>query len=369
LPVRKEASHERNPTLSAALLASAIAISSGTLAADRNVLQVVTPAAVSLPVEGELSSLGSATGWLNTQPLTAESLRGKVVLIDFWTYTCINWLRTLPYVRAWAEKYKDQGLVVIGVHSPEFEFEKNFNNVRHAVKGVNVDYPVAVDSDHALWRAFRNEYWPALYFADAQGRIRHHQFGEGDYERSEKVIQQLLGEAGKTGIGNELVNVNGRGAEAAADWGSLKSPENYVGYERTQNFASPGGALLDQRRVYAAPARLRLNHWALTGDWTVEKGAALLNQANGRIAYRFHARDLHLVMGPTVRGTSVRFRVLVDGQPPGAAHGLDIDDQGYGTVTEQRLHQLIRQPKPIADRQFEIEFLDPDVQAFAFTFG
>jgi hypothetical protein len=260
-------------------------------------------------------------------------------------------------------------LVVIGVHSPEFEFEKNLDNVRHAVKGVNVDYPVAVDSDHALWRAFRNEYWPALYFADAQGRIRHHQFGEGDYERSEKVIQQLLGEAGKTGIGNELVNVNGRGAEAAADWGSLKSPENYVGYERTQNFASPGGALLDQRRVYAAPARLRLNHWALTGDWTVEKGAALLNQANGRIAYRFHARDLHLVMGPTVRGTSVRFRVLVDGQPPGAAHGLDIDDQGYGTVTEQRLYQLIRQPKPIADRQFEIEFLDPDVQAFAFTFG
>jgi len=316
-----------------------------------------------------LASLRTANGWLNSEPLTAAGLRGKVVLIDFWTYTCINWLRTLPYVRAWAEKYRDRGLVVIGVHSPEFSFEKNIDNVRRAAKDMKVDYPVAVDSEHAIWRAFNNAYWPALYFVDAKGQIRHHQFGEGEYEQSERMIQRLLAEAGVSGIGDELVSVDGRGAEAAADWNSLKSPENYVGYERTENFASPGGAVLDKRRVYAAPARLRLNQWALSGDWTVQKQATVLNQANGRIAYRFHARDLHLVMGPAARGTSVRFRVLIDGKPPGAAHGIDVDDKGNGTVTEQRLYQLIRQPKPIAERQFEIEFLDSGVEAFAFTFG
>ena len=316
------------------------------------------PSAVKLPIEGEMPSLGGATGWLNSQPLTTAGLRGKVVLIDFWTYTCINWLRTLPYVRAWAEKYQDQGLVVIGVHSPEFAFEKNLDNVRRAAKDLRVTYPIAIDSDHAIWRAFKNEYWPALYFVDAQGRIRHHHFGEGEYEQSEKIIKQLLAEAGSGGIGPELVSVAGRGAEAAADWGSLKSPENYLGYERTENFASPGGAVLDKRRVYASPAQLRLNHWALSGEWTVGKQVTVLNKANGRIAYRFHARDLHLVMGPPARGASVRFRVLIDGQPPRAAHGIDVDDQGNGTVTEQRLYQLIRQPKPIAERQFEIEFLD-----------
>ncbi len=318
---------------------------------------------------GELASLGIATEWLNSQPLTAAGLRGKVVLVDFWTYSCINWLRTLPYVRAWAAKYKDQGLVVIGVHSPEFEFEKNVDNVRRAAKDMRVDYPIAIDNDHAIWRAFKNEYWPALYFVDAQGHIRHHEFGEGEYEQSEKIIQQLLGEAGIGGIGHELVSVDARGAEAAADWGSLQSPENYVGYARTENFASPGGAVLDKRHLYAAPARLGLNHWALSGDWTVEKQATVLNEANGRIAYRFHARDLHLVMGPAAQGKSVRFRVLLDGQPPGAAHGIDVDGQGNGTAAEQRLYQLIRQPKPIADRQFEIEFLDSGVEAFAFTFG
>ena len=358
-----------NQLLLAAILASAIGVPIETLAEDKSVVQQMTPAAVRLPIEGELPSLGGATGWLNSQPLTAAGLRGKVVLVEFWTYTCINWLRTLPYVRAWAEKYKDQGLVVIGVHSPEFEFEKNVDNVRRAAKDMRVDYPIAIDSDYAIWRAFKNQYWPALYFVDAQGHIRHHQFGEGEYEQSEMIIQQLLAEAGTGGIGHELVSVDARGAEAAADWGSLKSPENYVGYERTENFASPGGAVLDKRRVYAAPARLRLNHWALSGDWTVGKQATVLNKANGRIAYRFHARDLHLVMGPAARGTSVRFRVLIDGQPPGAAHGIDVDDQGNGTVTEQRLYQLIRQPKPIADRQFEIEFLDSGVEAFAFTFG
>ncbi len=358
-----------NQLLLAAILASAIGAPIETVAADKSVVQQTMPAAVQLPVEGELPALGSATGWLNSPPLTAAGLRGKVVLIDFWTYTCINWLRTLPYVRAWAEKYKNQGLVVIGVHAPEFAFEKNVDNVRRAAKDMRVDYPIAIDSDHAIWRAFKNEYWPALYFVDAQGRIRHHHFGEGEYEQSERVIQQLLTEGGNAGIDKKLVSVDGRGAEAAADWGSLRSPENYVGYERTESFASSGGAMLDKRRVYAAPTRLRLNQWALSGDWTVGKQATVLNKANGRIAYRFHARDLHLVMGPAARGTSVRLRVLIDGQPPGAAHGIDVDDQGNGTVSEQRLYQLIRQPKPIADRQFEIEFLDSGVETFAFTFG
>jgi thiol-disulfide isomerase/thioredoxin len=358
-----------NQLVLAAILASAIGAPSETLAADKSVARQRMPAAVQLPIEGELPSLGNATEWLNSEPLTAAGLRGKVVLIDFWTYTCINWLRSLPYVRAWAGKYKNQGLVVLGVHSPEFEFEKKVDNVRRAAKDLKVDYPIAIDSDHAIWRAFKNQYWPALYFVDARGKIRHHQFGEGEYEQSEKIIQQLLAEAGIGGIGRELVSVNARGVEAAADWGNLKSPENYVGYERTENFASPGGAVSDKPRVYAGTARARLNQWALSGDWTVQKQATVLNKANGRIAYRFHARDLHLVMGPAARGTSVRFRVLLDGQPPGAAHGIDVDDQGNGTVTEQRLYQLIRQPKPIADRQFEIEFVSPGVEAFAFTFG
>ena len=319
--------------------------------------------------QSELASLERADEWLNSPPLTASALRGKVVLIDFWTYTCINWLRTLPYVRAWDEKYRNQGLVVIGVHAPEFSFEKNLNNVRWAVKDMRVGYPVAVDNEHVIWRAFRNQYWPALYFIDAQGRLRHHHFGEGAYEQSEMIIQRLLTEAGAGGIGDELVSVDARGLEAPADWASLKSPENYVGYERTQNFASPGGAMLDKPRMYELPARLRLNEWALSGDWTVRKDATALNKANGSIAYRFHARDLHLVMGPATPGTSVRFRLLIDGQPPGAARGSDVDEQGYGTVTEQRLYQLIRQGKPIADRQFQIEFLGPGVEAFAFTFG
>jgi thiol-disulfide isomerase/thioredoxin len=323
---------------------------------------------VQIPSKPKLSSLERATEWLNSPPLTPAALRGKVVLVDFWTYTCINWLRTLPYVRAWADKYRDQGLVVIGVHAPEFSFEKNVDNVRWAAKEMRVDYPIAVDSDHVIWRAFKNQYWPALYFIDAQGRARHHHFGEGAYEQSEMIIQRLLAEAGGV-VGDDLVSVDARGLEAAADWGSLKSPENYVGYERTQNFASPGGAVLDKPRMYQLPARLRLNDWALSGDWTVRKESAALNKANGTIAYRFHARDLHLVMGPAVPGTSVRFRVRIEGQPPGAAHGVDVDERGDGTITEQRLYQLIRQPKPIADRQFEIEFLGSDVEIFAFTFG
>lgn len=319
--------------------------------------------------QSELASLARADQWLNSSQLGPEALRGKVVLIDFWTYTCINWLRTAPYVRAWAEKYKDQGLVVIGVHAPEFVFEKNIDNVRRAVKDMRITYPVAVDNEHAIWRAFDNNYWPALYFIDAQGRVRHHHFGEGSYEESEKVIQQLLTEAGAAGIDRKPVSVDARGLEAAADWSSLKSPENYLGYDRTENFASPGGAILNKSHSYESPAQLRLNQWALAGDWVARRDAVALDKSDGRISYRFSARDLHLVMGPTVAGAPVRFRVLIDGKPPGEAHGLDVDAQGNGTVSEQRLYQLISQPGAVTDRTFDIEFLGPGVEAFAFTFG
>ena len=316
-----------------------------------------------------MPSLGGATGWINSPPLTPAGLRGKVVLVEFWTYSCINWLRTLPYVRAWSEKYRSQGLVVIGVHTPEFEFEKNVDNIRWAVKDMRIDYPIAIDSNYAVWRAFSNNSWPALYFVDAKGNIRHQHNGEGDYDLAERTIQKLLTEAGASGVGREFVSVVGRGAEAPADWGNLRSPENYVGYERTHGFSSPGGAASDKRRVYTVPAQLRLNHWALSGEWTVGKQATVLHRANGRIAYRFHARDLHLVMGPTAPRTSVRFRILIDGKSPSTARGVDVDERGNGKVTEQRLYQLIRQPKPIAARQVEIEFLDPGVEAFSFTFG
>jgi len=316
-----------------------------------------------------LASLERADEWLNSPPLSESALRGKVVLVHFWTYTCINWLRTQSYLRAWAEKYKDKGLVVIGIHTPEFRFEKNIDNIRREVKALRVDYPVAVDSEYAIWRAFNNNYWPAQYFIDAEGRVRHTHFGEGSYDQSEMAIQRLLMEAGASGIGDGLVSVEPRGFEVGADWASLKSPENYVGYERTEGFASPGGAARDKSRMYELPAQLRRNDWALSGDWTIKRDAVELNKPNGRIAYRFHARDLNLVMGPAAPGTSVKFRVLIDGQPPGAAHGFDIDEKGEGTVTEQRLHQLIRQTGSIADRQFEIEFYDPGAEAFCFTFG
>lgn len=326
-----------------------------------------------IPLHGELASLGSATGWLNSRPLTGADLHEKVVLVDFWTYTCINWLHTLPYIRAWAEKYKDQGLMVIGVHTPEFPFEYDVENVRRAVEDMRIEYPVAVDNEYAIWSGFNNHYWPALYLFDGEGNIRDHHFGEGDYVRSEIMIQRLLAEAGTGGIsvGDDLIStsIDGSGVEAAADWDDLESEETYLGYERTERFASPGGLVAGERHGYAAPTRLRRNHWSLSGDWTVEEQAVVSNTANGRIAYRFHARDLHLVMGPTLRGASVRFRVLIDGRAPGAAHGIDVDDHGYGTVTEQRLYQLIRQPSPITDRQFEIEFVGAGVEACAFTFG
>jgi thiol-disulfide isomerase/thioredoxin len=325
--------------------------------------------AAQLPVEGHLPGFDGATGWLNSAPLSPADLRGKVVLVDFWTYTCINWLRTLGYVRAWARKYEDQGLVVVGVHTPEFPFERDVDNVREAAKDMTVEYPVALDSDYAVWSAFDNHYWPAVYIADAQGRIRHHQFGEGGYEECERVIQQLLHEAGHEGAGDELVSVAPDGFEAQADWTNLESPETYLGYEQAQNFASPGGAEFDAPRTYAAPDPLRLNHWALSGEWTVGRKASILNRADGRIAFRFHARDVHLVMGPPSRDTSVPFRVLVDREPPGEAHGLDVDEQGHGSVSQQRLYQLIRERGSITDRTLEITFLAPGAEAYCFTFG
>lgn len=327
---------------------------------------------------GALRSLGGATAWLNSQPLTTTDLRGKVVLIDFWTYTCINWLRTLPCIRAWAERYRDQGLVVIGVHTPEFPFEHDVENVRRAAQDEKVEYPIAVDSDYAIRSGFDNHYWPALYLLDAEGQIRHHHFGEGEYTKSEVMIQRLLAEIPNSGIGSAgadlvSVSVEARGVEAAAKWDDLKSPETYLGAERAEQFASPGGLAAGVHHAYSVPAKMRLNHWALSGDWIVQEQAAVLNAANGRIAYRLHARDVNLVMGPgpeaAARGASVRFRVLLDGQAPGSAHGSDIDDQGNGTATYPRLYQLIRQPQPIVDRLVEIEFRDAGAKAFAFTFG
>jgi thiol-disulfide isomerase/thioredoxin len=313
-----------------------------------------------------LADLGRAREWLNSPP--AATLLGKVVLVQFGTYTCINWLRTLPYVRAWDQKYR-QGLVVIGVHTPEFAFEKKLENVRRAVQQMKLDFPIAVDNDYAIWRAFNNRYWPALYFMDARGRLRGQHFGEGEYERSERTIRGLLAETGATRDDKGTVPIAASGFELQADWQNLKSPEIYLGHDRTENFSSPGAAALGRRRVYAAPGRLELNRWALTGEWTMTNQATVLNKAGGRIVCRFHARDVHLVMGPLRQETPIRFRVSMDGRSPGPAHGLDVDDSGSGTVVEQRLYQLIRQPGPIVDRALEIEFLDAGVEAYAFTFG
>jgi thiol-disulfide isomerase/thioredoxin len=312
-------------------------------------------ARVRLPVEGTMPPLTGATGWLNSEPLTPGDLRGNVVLVDFWTYTCINWLRQLPYVRAWTEKYRDHGLVTIGVHTPEFEFEQDEANVRRAVAEMRVDYPVALDSDYAIWSAFDNHYWPAIYVVDASGQIRHHRFGEGEYDETEMIIQYLLDESGLGGVSDEMVSVEGDGIEAPADWRSLRSPENYLGSDRTQNFVSAG-------------TPLRLNEWSLTGDWAIGRGAVVLNEPGGAIQNRFHARDLHLVMGPSTDGVPVRFQVLVDGQPPGADHGGDVGEDGSGVADYRRVYQLIRQ-RDVADRTFDITFLDAGAAAYSFTFG
>ena len=320
------------------------------------------------PVEGELPSFDGATTWLNGAPLTREDLRGRVLLVSFGTYTCINWLRSVPYVRAWADKYASRGLVVVGVQTPEFDFEGDLGNVGRAIEERHLPYPVAVDNDYAVWRTFDNHYWPALYFVDAQGRIRHHHFGEGEYEESEMVLQMLLREAGAD-VDQGLVELEPDGVEAPADWASLGSPESYVGYGRAVGFASPGGFLLDERHGYSTPAELRRNQWALSGDWRVRVEPAVLSEPAGSILYRFHARDLHLVMGPPPGRPPVHFAVRLDGEPPGHAHGIDLDEAGNGTADYQRMYQLIRQPPPIGDRLFEIEFLDAGVDAYVFTFG
>jgi thiol-disulfide isomerase/thioredoxin len=319
--------------------------------------------------DGKLPPLSGATGWINSKPLTRADLRGKVVLVEFWTYTCVNWRRTLPYVRAWAEKYHQQGLIVIGVHTPEFSFEKDTSNVQRAVKELNIGFPVAIDNNNAVWFAFRNEYWPALYFIDAHGRIRHQQFGEGSYDISERVIQQLLDETGIPCVPKDLVAPSTTGAEEAADLVNLESPETYLDYRRTQNFVSPGGAVADLRHVYVSPRTLKLNQWALSGDWTMGREADRLNTSGGRLVYRFHARNLNLVMGPAVKGNTIRFQVRIDGQPPGDSHGVDIDDSGRGTATEERMYQLIRQPGAITNRTIEIEFYDAGIEVFDLTFG
>ncbi len=322
-----------------------------------------------LPDEGGFPPLTGAVAWINSPPLTREGLRGKVVLIDFWTYSCINCLRSLPYVRAWAEKYKDHGLVVIGVHTPEFAFEKSLDNVRSAVRRLHIAYPVAVDSDYAIWEAFANNYWPADYFIDSTGRIRGHAFGEGDYDTSERLIQQLLADAGYRGVPGGLVTDRGTGAEAAADVDEIRSPETYIGYEKAENFGSQPEVAKDRPADYTVPQTLQLNQWGLAGRWTVYGEKAVLDAASGRIVFRFHARDLHLVLGPTADGKPVRFKVWLDGAAPGEDHGVDTDAQGNGVVRQVRLYQLIRQPQGVQDRTFTLEFLDPGVQAYSFTFG
>ena len=324
--------------------------------------------AIDLPVEDMAPPLTGAVQWLNSPPLTTEALKGKVVLVDFWTYSCINCLRAIPYVRAWAEKYKDQGLVVIGVHAPEFAFERNPDNVKKAVKDLQIGYPVAIDNDYAIWRAFHNEYWPAHYFIDAKGQIRHHHFGEGEYAESEQVIQQLLAEAGHKDVAAGVVDVSATGAQAAADMKDVQSPETYVGTSRAEHFISPGGAVQGQPHVYTAGSPA-LNEWGVAGNWTIDGEHATLNETGGSITYRFHARDLHLVMGPAPEAGPIHFKVTIDGAAPGANHGADTDEAGNGTVTGQQLYQLVRQQGPVSDHIFEIQFQDPGVQAFAFTFG
>jgi thiol-disulfide isomerase/thioredoxin len=309
-----------------------------------------------------LPSLDGATGWLNSEPLGPAELRGRVVLVDFWTLTCINWLRQHPYVRAWSKAYRDDGLVVIGVHTPEFSFEHEIELVRQATAARGIDYPVAVDNDYAVWTAFDNHYWPALYFVDAEGAIRDHHFGEGRYEQSERAIQRLLG------VERELVAVEGTGVEAEADWGHLRTPETYLGYGRSGHFASPDGAAFGQPRAYEFPRYLRLNHWALAGEWTIGRESVALDRAGGSIAFRFESRDAHLVLSPAAR-EPIPFRVLVDAEPPGRSHGVDVDEDGYGTTRDGRLYQLVRQPGPVAERTLEITFFESGAEAYVFTFG
>lgn len=352
-----------------AMMSGDSAMMSGNAAMTGGAMMSVRDAGASASGGPTLPPLDGATLWLNSEPLSAEALRGKVVLVDFWTYSCINCLRALPYVRAWHEKYRDRGLVVVGIHSPEFAFEKDLRNVRREVGELGIEYPVAVDNDYALWRAFSNMYWPAHYFVDALGRIRHMHFGEGEYDQSERVIQQLLAEAGQEVPEQSLVDARGEGAALASDQLAVLSPETYIGRARAEGFVSEGGQRPAVAHLYSLPAGLALNEWGLAGDWTVGEEDAVLNAAPGKIAFRFQARDLHLVLGPGPDGRAVRFRVRLDGAVPGADHGVDIDTDGAGTVSDHRLYQLIRQSGEVRDRTFEIEFEDAGVAAYAFTFG
>ncbi|WP_095131617.1 cytochrome c biogenesis protein DipZ [Pseudomonas sp. Irchel s3h14] len=351
----------QSPNVSGAMMAQVPASGSAMKAADK------TPGA--LPIEGNLPALDGAVQWLNSPPLTAQALKGKVVLVDFWTYSCINCLRSLPYVKAWAEKYRDQGLVVIGVHAPEFAFERDVGNVTKAMKDLGINYPVAIDNDFKVWRAFNNQYWPAHYFADAQGRIRYHHFGEGEYAESERVIQQLLREAGAEKVADGLINASAEGVQLAPDMNEVQSPETYVGYQRAEHFVPETSLVPDKVSAYSAPSQLALNDWSLDGQWNVGSERATASAPASRIVYRFHARDLHLVLGPGADGKPVRFKVLIDGKAPGDDHGTDVAPDGSGSVTEQRLYQLVRQTGSVTDRTFSIEFLDPGVSAYAFTFG
>jgi thiol-disulfide isomerase/thioredoxin len=326
------------------------------------------PFVSNLPIEGIAPSLDGAVAWLNSKPLTAAELKGKVVLVDFWTYSCINCIRTIPYVKAWAEKYADQGLVVVGVHAPEFAFEKNINNVRTAVAGFKIGYPVAIDNDYRIWRAFDNSYWPAHYLVDAKGRVRYHNFGEGNYAETEKAIQDLLHEAGGKMQASAAVDPDAKGIEAAPDLADIRSGETYIGYERATGFASTESVKADAPRDYSI-ADPGVNEWGLSGTWTIGAEKAALDKPDGAIRYRFSARDLHLVLGPGLSGKPIRFRVSVDGKAPGENHGADTDANGYGTVSATRLYQLVRQAGDVQPHNFEIRFLDPGVEAYAFTFG
>lgn len=349
-----------------ALIAAGVALSVSLLSPGPAQAQGKPPSIVGT---SPLPSLSGATGWINSKPLSARDLKGKVVLVDFWDYSCINCIRAVPYIRAWAEKYKDSGLVVIGVHTPEFDVEKQQANVQRAVQKFGITYPVALDSDYAIWNGFHNQFWPAHYFIDAKGKVRYEHFGEGEYDQSERWIQQLLQEANAKPMASSMVNVEGQGVQAAADTREVKSPETYIGYARSEHFASPGGLKRDADHVYAEPSHLQLNEWGFTGRWLDREQAAELKAAGGKILFRFHARDLHLVLGTASPGRSIHFRVTIDGQAPGANHGVDTDALGNGVVTDDRLYQLIRQSGPITDHTFTIEFLDPGVQAFSFTFG
>lgn len=322
-----------------------------------------------LPVEGRLGSFDRATSWLNSEPLTPEGLRGRVVLVDFWTYTCINWLRTLPYLKAWAAKYEDAGLTIVGVHTPEFGFERDLRNVTAQSANLGVRYPIAVDSDYGVWDEFANHYWPAVYLADSEGRIRYHHFGEGEYERTEMVIQQLLVDAGARDLDMDLAMVDPKGLEVAADWRSLRSPETYLGYGQSRGFAAEDAAYYDRPHVYEGARGLPLNSWDLSGDWTVARHAAVLNEAGGRISFAFHARDVNLVMGPATAGAAIPFRVRLAGRPIDGTQGSDVDAEGRGVVVDQNTYQLIRQSEGITDQVVEIEFLKAGVEAYCFTFG